>query len=956
MKMNASHRTRTAIGALLLASALAPRARAQAPAADPAREARLAWFRDAKYGLFIHWGLYAIPAGQWKGKTIPGIGEWIQNRGRIPNAEYQQLARKFNPVKFYADAWVRLAKDAGMKYIVITSKHHDGFALFKSAVSPFNIVDATPFKRDVLKELAAACAKHGIRLGFYYSQSQDWHEPNGAGNNWDFGADSTKDYDAYLRGKAEPQVKELLTKYGPVALIWFDTPRNMGGDRARRFTQIVRTLQPNTLIDGRLGESGDYISTGDNVIPSAVNEQAWEVPATLNHTWGYRTDDDDWKSPGDVIFKLLDVTSKGGNYLLNVGPMANGEIPRPAQEILRAAGAWLKVNGEAVYGTWATPFGEEFGEPSSKGGRDLRGQPLVLARNEYRVTAKPGKLYFTIFVDARGTFDLPPMQNAVKRAYRLSDGAPVEVRTTNGVRQLVLARFPASDPGFLTINDPLATVLVVEIEGDRVRRGQSLGLTGTWAVENGNADGAIRRSYFTLRQQGDSIRGSIRMTQFYYQIKEGAGTPEKFTIVGSMMDGRSERRATYEGRLVGDSLQLFTRRRATDTVLARSVAHRVPDGEGAMPARNPLPALHKVAYNGLAKTPPMGWNSWNKFAGHVDDASVRGMADAMVSSGMKDAGYEYINIDDTWEGGRDAQGNITTNKKFPNMKALADYVHSKGLKLGIYSSPGPNTCAGYEGSYGHEAQDARTFAAWGIDYLKYDWCGARTLYTDEEMPQLYQIMGDALLATGRPIVYSLCQYGRLDVWKWGADVGGNLWRTTGDIRDAWDSMTRIGFGQKDLFPYAQPGHWNDPDMLEIGNGAMTDDEYRTHMSLWSILAAPLLAGNDLRSMTPAIHDILTNREVIAVDQDPLGKQGTRAWVAGELEIWTRPLADGSVAVAAFNRSGAEAPITVRWADIGIGSHKTARDLWSHRDVDARAPELSVSVPTHGVVMWKVTTA
>ena len=453
--------------AAILLGAAAPVARTQAPprvetsADSAAREARLTWFREAKYGLFIHWGLYAIPAGQWKGQTIPGIGEWIMNRAKVPVAEYAQLASQFNPVKFDAEAWVRMAKDAGMKYIVITAKHHDGFALFKSGASPFNVVDATPFKRDVLKELAAACATQGIRLGFYYSQSQDWHEPNGAGNTWDFGADSTKDYDAYLRGKAEPQVKELLTSYGPVALIWFDTPRMMTGDRATRFTQLVRTMQPNTLIDGRLGESGDYASTGDNAIPSNVRGEAWEVPATLNHTWGFRSDDQDWKSPGDVVFKLVDIVSKGGNYLLNVGPMANGEMPQAAQDILRTAGAWLKVNGEAVYGAHATPFGDELGELAARN-KDSRGQPVFLARTDYRITSKPGKLYFTFFGGQRNPFVLPPMQNAVKRAYRLADGAPFEVREVNGERQLTTTG--------LMNTDPMATVIVVEIEGNTVRR------------------------------------------------------------------------------------------------------------------------------------------------------------------------------------------------------------------------------------------------------------------------------------------------------------------------------------------------------------------------------------------------------------------------------------------------------------------------------------------------------
>jgi alpha-L-fucosidase len=430
-------------------------------AMDSAREARLAWFRDAKYGLFIHWGLYAIPAGQWKGKTVPGIGEWIMNRARIPVKEYEQLAKQFNPVKFDADAWVTLAKDAGMKYIVITAKHHDGFALFQSHASPFNVADATPFRRDVLAELAKACARQGMRLGFYYSQSQDWHEPNGAGNTWDFGPDSLKRYDEYLRGKAEPQVRELLTKYGPVALIWFDTPRMMTGDRAARFIRLVRTLQPNTLIDGRLGESGDYVSTGDNVIPTQARTEAWEVPATLNHTWGYRTDDHDWKSVGDVVFKLVDVASKGGNYLLNVGPMADGRMPPPAVDVLRNAGAWLRVNGEAVFGAKATPFGDELGEPSAKGTKDLRGQPLVLAHDEYRYTTKPGKLFITFFVQPRVPFTLPKMQNAVKRAYRLSDGAPLEVRDVAGEKQLQTA-------GLMT--DPMATVVVLELDGDTVRR------------------------------------------------------------------------------------------------------------------------------------------------------------------------------------------------------------------------------------------------------------------------------------------------------------------------------------------------------------------------------------------------------------------------------------------------------------------------------------------------------
>lgn len=366
-----------------------------------------------------------------------------------------------------------------------------------------------------------------------------------------------------------------------------------------------------------------------------------------------------------------------------------------------------------------------------------------------------------------------------------------------------------------------------------------------------------------------------------------------------------------------------------------------------------LPAAD-VPYNGMAKTPPMGWNSWNKFNNRVSDPLVREIADAMLKNGMKDAGYVYVNIDDTWEAGRDAQGNIQTNSKFPDMKALADYVHSKGLKLGIYSSPGPKTCAGFEGSYQHEKQDAKTYAAWGIDYLKYDWCSASKVYDSHDMATVYAKMGQALLSTGRPIVFSLCQYGLRDVWQWGSSVGGNLWRTTGDISDNWRSMSHIGFDlQLSLAQYAGPGHWNDPDMLEVGNGGMSETEYRTHMSLWSLLAAPLLAGNDLRDVSPAILETLTNKDVIAIDQDPLGKQATRVSKQGSLEVWARPLAGGAYAAGLFNRGESRAKVTARWSDIGLAGKARSRDLWAHTDQGESTGEFSSDVPSHGVVLIRL---
>ena len=393
-----------------------------APGQSPAQDSRMKWFREAKFGLFIHWGLYAIPAGEWKGQRIAGIGEWIMNRAKIPVKEYEQLAAQFNPVKFDAEEIVKLAEDAGMKYIVITSKHHDGFAMYHSNVSKYNIVDATPFKRDILKELADACAKRGMRLGFYYSQAQDWHEPNGAGNTWDFGIDSLKNFDQYLRDKAEPQVKEILTGYGPVCLIWFDTPRMMTRERAQRFVDILRELQPACLVDGRLGMAGDYRSMGDNRIPNEVIREDWEVPATLNDTWGYKSYDENWKTPEDLTFKLVDIVSKGGNYLLNIGPTAEGTVPQPSQDNLRAVGRWLKVNGESIYGAGPTPFGPEFGSPhpdTTK--RDSRGNKLFDAKTEWRCTTKPGKLFLHLFKWPAGSFELNGIKGRAAKAYFLAD-------------------------------------------------------------------------------------------------------------------------------------------------------------------------------------------------------------------------------------------------------------------------------------------------------------------------------------------------------------------------------------------------------------------------------------------------------------------------------------------------------------------------------------------------------
>lgn len=366
----------------------------------------------------------------------------------------------------------------------------------------------------------------------------------------------------------------------------------------------------------------------------------------------------------------------------------------------------------------------------------------------------------------------------------------------------------------------------------------------------------------------------------------------------------------------------------------------------------PLPAPQMLRPDGLAATPPMGWSSWNRFAAAIDDKTVRQIADHLVSSGLRDAGYVYVNIDDGWQGTRGPDGAIRPNARFPDMKALADYVHARGLKIGIYSSPGPKTCAGFTGSYGRVAQDAKTYAAWGIDYLKYDLCSGEGIYrTAAEVKLAYQEMGQALRATGRPIVYSLCQYGRDGVGTWGRDVGGHLWRTTGDIEDNYAAMAAIGFDKDGDPANAGPGGWNDPDMLEVGNGGMNEDEYRTHMTLWAMQAAPLMLGNDLRTMSPATIALLENRGVIAIDQDAKGVQGRRVRKDGDAEIWAKPLADGSVAVALFNRGTAPREIAFDPTDAGLGRVGALTDVWaSVRDNPARR---AWAVPAHGAILLRL---
>jgi alpha-galactosidase len=496
-------------------------------------------------------------------------------------------------------------------------------------------------------------------------------------------------------------------------------------------------------------------------------------------------------------------------------------------------------------------------------------------------------------------------------------------------------------------------------------------ISGTWVAKRTSPMGETEIVYRLQVSPEGKITGTQSMPFGDSPIVDGKITGDTFELVVETESFGDIQKRTVTGKIVGDTLEITpampmrpagapapppNRPRMGPVIARRGIptpSFRAPSVDYKNLPRFPLPQLKDIGSNELAKTPPMGWNSWNKFRSNISDATVRGVASAVVSSGMKAAGYQYILIDDGWQGKeRDANGVLMPNPNFPDMKALSNYVHLKGLKLGIYSSPGPTTCGGFQGSYAHEELDARTWAAWGIDYLKYDWCSGSRVWKDEDMRAVYQIMGDALNKSGRQMVYALCQYGRANVGDWGPRLGANLWRTTSDIQDRWESMTTIGFSQSNWAKFAAPGHWNDPDMLEIGNGGMSQDEYKTHFTLWSMVAAPLIAGNDVRDMTPAIREVLLNREVIAIDQDMLGKGGYQAAKDGDSEIWVKPMSSGGHAIALFNRSDAKKDITANWSALGIAGDPRLRDLWAHEDRQSTGGSFTATVEPHGVVLLR----
>jgi alpha-L-fucosidase len=432
-------------------------------------DSRMAWWRDAKFGMFIHWGVYSVPAGYYHDQPVGGIGEWIMHNGKIPMAEYQQYARQFNPTGFNADAWVQAAKNAGMKYMVITAKHHDGFAMFDTQASPWGITQATPFGRDPLQELAVACRKQGIKLGFYYSQAQDWNNGGAAaGGKWD--PAQQHNMNDYIDRIAVPQVKELLSNYGYApAIIWWDTPVNMNPERAQKLYDAVKELRPDIIMNNRLGGGfkGDTATPEQFIPPGGYPGRDWETCMTMNDTWGFKRDDNNWKSADTLIRNLCDIASKGGNYLLNVGPTSEGLMPQPSLDRLAEIGAWMKVNGEAIYDTSPTPFGAEAGTFSATE-TDGNGKPKFIPAWDWRCTTKPeksflgiriapAKIYLEIFNwPADGKMDLPGLRNPVKAAYLLANRKKLPVEPSPAGVTVML---PPTAP------DKIASVVCLEIKG-----------------------------------------------------------------------------------------------------------------------------------------------------------------------------------------------------------------------------------------------------------------------------------------------------------------------------------------------------------------------------------------------------------------------------------------------------------------------------------------------------------
>ena len=511
-------------------------------------------------------------------------------------------------------------------------------------------------------------------------------------------------------------------------------------------------------------------------------------------------------------------------------------------------------------------------------------------------------------------------------------------RLTLGVKRLVI---------LLSAIPLIAVTCLSQSASSLEAQGPDTAAHSLWQGTGTMSGGVPVEYYLDLQKDAQSIRGRVHMTWGWSEIGKSVVTGDSFTLYL-----RDAIPIHIDCKPLGEELSIIISDPRTSPFSFRAhPVRRFP--EPATP--KPLPAIADISAGRVAlATPPMGWNSWNHFAERIDDATVRSIADALVETGMRDVGYRYVIVDEGWAATRGPDGRLRGNTKFSDMKALADYIHSRGLLFGIYSSPGSLTCGAYPASLGHEDEDAKTFAFWGVDYLKYDWCSAGEIYPPAAMRAVYQKMGAALQRTGRPIAFAICQYGQEDVTQWGAKAGGSLWRISSDIQDTWDSVRNNSLADEEIPHKEQESVWNDPDMLEVGNGGMTDSEYRSHMSLWALLGAPLVVGNDPRHLEEGTKQILLNREVIAVDQDPAQVRGKVLSRVHDIEIWTKPLSDGSTVVGIVNVAARRKRVELAWKDVGfMKAPRHLRDLWAGKNLSPHSAGLAAALASHQTLLLRV---
>jgi alpha-galactosidase len=940
------------------------------------------WFPEAGFGLFIHWGLSSVKAMNISWPMIPGralakeritepaereriIREADWNlRGKKPDLtpnQYWELAREFNPQKYDPDQWLKAAKAAGFTYAVLTTRHHEGFSLWPSAYDDFNTKNYMG-GRDLLKDYVEACRRHGIKVGFYYSPP-DWHFDRDYMNFLYHGAvklnpefpsldadlkprttkpspeDLAKHQEAYAV-LVNGQVEELLTRYGKIDLLWFDGKPAAGKNKVIS-PERIRELQPGIVINPRLHGHGDFV-TFERTLSAKQPVQGWaEFCNTWTTCWSHM--DIPFRAPGYVLGQLATSRSLGVNYLLGVGPMSTGEFCDGIYKNMAIVGDWMKRNSAAVKAVQPLPAAESASVPATAAGstRYLFALPRFKDSGAYET-------------------DLLPAEDVTLTLA----GAPKPVRVTLTADGSALEHDCSGQA--LTIRLPAAkrSSLVDVVQVDLVSANGA-------ATKSAQADVAapeIRtpKAPPTPRINGPAVCGVRPGRPFFYHIPATGDRPMEFS-------------ADH----LPSGLQLDVRTGLITGSISKAGEHTV-----TLRARNAKGAAERpfkiVVGETIALTPPLGWNSWNCWGSKVDAEKVLQSARGMVASGLINHGWTYMNIDDAWQGKRGGPFHaIQGNEKFPDMKGLCDTIHQMGLKVGIYSTPWVTSYANHIGGsaenpegawspptipkkgnvnkkilpwaigqYHFATNDAKQWAAWGIDYLKYDW-------NPNEPPET-QEMYDALRASGRDVVFSLSNNSPFTNAPVLSKIA-NCWRTTGDIRDNWDSMNKKGFGQDKWEPYAAPGHWNDPDMLVVGRvgwgnphpTSLTPDEQYTHITLWCLLASPLLLGCDLDKLDDFTLNLLSNDEVLAINQDALGRQALCVARDGDQRVYAKGLADGSKAVGLFNVGTERAQVTAKWSDLTLSGKLSVRDLWRQKDLGGFAGEFSLPVAPHGAEMVKI---